>query len=104
MENREATLKMLLGEKEIISMPSKMIFHTSAQGENDTMKIIFGGAGYVSNDIMKNEEDWARLDCEIIIIPKKIYKDFTLGKGARIQEMLLGGFARDECWEKSEEL
>lgn len=104
MKEREAILKMLLGENKIISMPSKMIFHTT-RGKIDGLKqMIFGGSGYVSNEIMSKAEDWARLDCEIIIIPKKLFEGWKDGCGARIGDVLLNHFDDDRMWEKSKTL
>jgi len=104
MEEREQILKMLLGENNIISMPSKMVFHTSRGKIDGLTKMIFGGSGYVSNEIMSKAKEWERLDCEVIIIPKKHFKGWLDGQGAQIGNILLGGFQRDACWDESKEL
>jgi len=103
MKERETMLKLLLGENKIISMPSKMIFHTTNEKTNELHQMIFGGSGYVSNEIMKNAKDWERLDCEIIIIPKKLFKNYKDGSGT-IGNLLLGGFERDESWEENKNI
>ncbi len=112
--SRSKLLAMLLGEKKVFSIPAKIIFgqagNYGTEMHNELSKeglyyMMFGGSGYVDDKILAPDSGWQMLECEIIVIPKRIYRKNKEPEFEHLQmsQALTSGFAIRDHWEECEE-
>ncbi len=101
--SRSKIIAGLLGESKVFTMPAKMVFTATPSEEGN--KIIFGGSGFVDDKKLAPEDHYEMIECEIIIIPKAIYRKSKWNKfwGMRIDQILRDHFDNPESWNEKEE-
>ncbi len=69
------------------------------KGDKKYPRVLIGGI--VLGDFIGNERGWQMWECDIIIIPKKKFrKNKEPGGGARIDQLLTGGYEHRENWKE----
>jgi len=64
-----------------------------------------GGSGYSTDEILATKNGWEMLECELVVIPKRIYrknKEPNFGN-LRLDQAIVSNFADREAWEECEE-
>lgn len=107
--NREDLLAMMLGEKKVFSVPAKLVFGLAGTYHQDPPKglhqIMFGGIGFTTDKILAPNGGWQMLECELIIIPKRIRrKNKEEGfEHLRVDQAMVSNFAHADAWRECEE-
>ncbi len=69
------------------------------KGNKENPRVLIGGV--ILGDFIGNERDWQMWECDIIIMPsKKFRKNKEPGRGARIDQLLSGGYEKRENWKE----
>lgn len=61
-------------------------------------KYMIGGAIVTDSEIPISGQ-WDMMECEVIIIPKKLYHSFKEGDGSKMEYILTNGYSKPESWE-----
>lgn len=94
---------MCLGEEKVMSCMASIVITDNTQHlppeYKGYKKYMIGGA-IVTDANFPIDGHWNMMECEIIIIPRKIFTDYIEGDGMMIDQLLTRGFANRDMWKK----
>jgi len=88
-------IKEVFGNDKIQTYQARMV-RTVRDTEDPNLKQVTMGVIGISKDEHKKIDDWERLDCDIIIIPRQAYKNNGI-QGMRI-DSVMQTLSKDEVW------
>ncbi len=92
--------EMLTGEK-VIAGTGRMVITDNTQHlpveYKGYKKYMIGGAIITDADF-PIDGHWHMIECDIIFIPKKLFREFRESDGLKIDQILVSGYEKEENW------
>lgn len=92
---------MLLGEDKAITAAGVFVLLNRSKdlpASHDNCKKYFISGAIITDADLPVGEDWHMMECEVVIIPKKIYRRFNDGSAMRMGQIIVSGYADANNW------
>lgn len=108
MSDKSNMAATLLGVPVAMSCQGRLVISRSGGSKpskkSGLIKYTIAGVGISDMDIKNIDGDWSMVECDIIIVPKRLHKKFTMADGMSIGQLLTGGYENPDYWKIHESI